>query len=179
MLAVLPSQRQTFSGRSTKAERSDGRYTVHMMSEPSGSSSFDSDDALRVIDEADVVVVGFAWLSDRLLVDARRSASAGPYVRVVTPVRTPQERIRQLRELRPGFNDPDSFVFLPWSGRVDSFVQAGLYDRILGRCADDESALSDCRTALEKLEQLDRADLRQAIRGGEKYHTLYEYSPAD
>ena len=144
--------------------------------EPSGPGGFDLDNALRVIDEADVIVVGFAWLSDRLLVDARRSNAAGPYVRVVTPVRTPQERIRQLRELRPGFNDPESFVFLPWSGRVDSFVQAGLYQRIIDRCVDDDSALGDCRTALEQLEQLDREDLRQAIRGGDKYHTLYEQS---
>ena len=148
-----------------------------MSLEPGGSGGFDLDDALRVIDEADVVVIGFAWLADRLLVDARRSGSSGPYVRVVTPVRTPQERIRQLRELRPGFNDPESFVFLPWSGRVDSFVEAGLYQRIVDRCRDDEPALGDCHTALKKLEELDRDDLRQAIRGGDKYHTLYEHSP--
>ncbi len=135
---------------------------------------FDLDDTLRAMGEAEVMVVGFGWLTERLLVDARRSESAGPYVRVVHPVRTPQERIRELRELRPGFNDPESFVFFPWSGRVESFVSAGLFERIMSRCEGDEQALRDCREALDQLLELDRADLRQAIRGGEKYHTLWE-----
>ncbi len=147
-----------------------------MTPEQPGSGGFDLDDALRVIDEADVLVVGFAWLSERLLVDARRSEASGPYVRVVAPVRTPQERIRQLRDLRPGFNDPESFVFLPWGGRVETFVDVGLFDRILQRCIDDPAAESDCRAALDDLFRLDREDLRQALAGGEKYHTLFERS---
>lgn len=148
------------------------------MSEESEESAvpdgFDFSDALRVIDQADVVVVGFAWLSERLLIDGRRSGATGPFVRVVEPVRTPQERIRQLRELRPGFNDPDSFVFLPWGGRVESFVKLGLFDRIRRRCSGDPAAEHDCDTALDQLLHLDHADLRQALLGGEKYHTLYE-----
>lgn len=145
-----------------------------MAEEQQGSEGFDLGDVFRAIDEADVLVVGFGWLSERLLIDARRSETVGPYVRVVEPVRTPQERIRQLRELRSGFNDPESFVFFPWSGRVESLVSAGLFGRILQRCAGDESAIADCNRALDQLLALDRKDLRQAILGGEKYHTLYE-----
>ena len=128
----------------------------------------------RAIAEAEVLVVQFGWLAERLLVDARTSESAGPYIRVVQPVRTPQERIRQLRELRPGFNDPETYTFFPWGGRVEAFVDAGLFARIADRCGDDEEARSDCETALEELLQLDREDLRQAILGGEKYQTLYD-----
>lgn len=148
-----------------------------MSDESEGSAvpdGFDLSDALRVIDQADVLVVGFAWLSERLLIDARRSGAAGAYVRLVEPVRTPQERIRQLRELRPAFNDPDSFVFLPWGGRVESFVKVGLFDRIRRRCSDDPTAERDCDAALDQLLRLDHEDLRQALRGGEKYHTLFE-----
>lgn len=139
---------------------------------------FDLEETLRAIADADVLVVGFGWLAERLLVDARRSDAAGPYIRVVAPVRNPQERLRQLREVRPGFDDPESFVFFPWAGRVEAFVTAGLFERILERCAGDPQAEEDARAAFTQLVALDREDLRQAILGGEKYHTLYEGAPS-
>ena len=135
---------------------------------------FDLGETFRVLDEAEVVVIGFGWFGERLLVDGRRSETAGPFVRVVAPVRTAQERIGQLREWRPDFNDPESFVFIPWAGRVETFVQTGLFDRVLHRCSGDAKAESDCRQALNQLLALDRDDLQQAILGGEKYHTLYD-----
>ena len=138
---------------------------------------FDLEETLRAIREADVVVIGFGWLQERLLVDGRRNDSAGPYVRVVEPVNSPQDRVRQLRKLRPGFDDPESFVFFPWAGRVEAFVEAGLFDRILERCEGDATAPDDAREALRRLYELDREDVRQAIAGGEKYHTLYERVP--
>ena len=138
------------------------------------NEGFDLEETLRALREADVVVIGFGWLSERLLIDGRSNESAGPYVRVVEPVRSPQDRVRQLRKLRPGFGDPESFVFFPWAGRVDSFVTAGLFERILDRCAGDQTASDDARAALRRLFELDREDIRQAIAGGEKYHTLYE-----
>ena len=58
-------------------------------------------------------------------------------------------------------------------------MEAGLFARIVERCADDGQARADCESALQKLLQLDREDLLQAIRGGEKYHTLYERAGAD
>lgn len=135
---------------------------------------FDLDETLRALREADVVVIGFGWLQERLLIDGRRNESEGPFIRVVEPVRSPQERLRELRKLRPGFDDPESFVFFPWSGRVESFVEASLFERVLERCAGDDTAEADARSALLRLFQLDREDLRQAIAGGDKYHTLYE-----
>lgn len=144
-----------------------------MPDEP-GPEGFDPDDKLRAIREADVLVVGFAGLQERLLVDARRNEQAGPLVRVVQPVRTPQERLRQLRELRPGFNDPESFVFFPPVARVQGFVEEGLFNEILERCAGDEAATGDCHTALRELRRLDAEDMRQALVGGERYQTLYE-----
>ena len=138
---------------------------------------FNLDDTVRALREADVVVIGFGWLSERLLVDGRRNESDGPYIRVVEPVRSPQDRLRQLSKLRPEFGDPESFVFFPWAGRVDAFVGVGLFDRIMERCAGDQTAEDDARAALRRLFELDREDIRQAISGGEKYHTLYERVP--
>ena len=149
-----------------------GSYTDDMSEEL--PEEFDLEEPRRAIAQAEVLVVGFGWLVERLLVDVRSSASAGPYVRVVDPVRSPQERIRELRELRPGFNDPEAFIFFPWPGRVEAFVEAGLFEQIADRCRHDEQARADCATALETLLELDRDDLRQAILGGEKYHTVYD-----
>jgi hypothetical protein len=131
------------------------------------------DDKLRAIDQAEVLVVGFAWLTELLLVDARRAEGIGPYVKVVQRVRSPQERLRQLREIRPGLDDPEPFMFFLWKGRIDAFEAAGLFDRIRARCGDDSQAEADCDRAFAELRELDRQDLRQAIFGGEKYHTLY------
>ena len=138
-----------------------------------GTDGSDMEDTLRAIDQAEVLVVGFHWLTERFLIDARRTATIGPYVRVVQPVRTPQERLHQLREIRPGFEDPESFVFLPWRGRVDAFEASGLFDRIRKRCSGDSQAEEDCNRAFNELLALDKKDLYQAISGGEKYHTLY------
>lgn len=139
--------------------------------------AFDPEETLRALRDADVVVIGFGWLQERLLIDGRRNDVDGPFIRVVEPVRGPQERLRELRKLRPGFDDPESFVFFPWSGRVESFVEADLFERILERCDGDETAEADARSALQRLFELDREDLRQAISGGDKYHTLYERQP--
>ncbi len=135
---------------------------------------FDLEETLRALREADVVVIGFGWLQERLLIDGRRNDAEGPYIRVVEPVRSPQERLRELRKLRPGFEDPESFVFFPWAGRVESFVEAELFERVLERCGGDQTAEDDARAALGRLQELDREDLRQAISGGDKYHTLYQ-----
>ncbi len=145
-----------------------------MADDDTGPDGFELDDKIRAIRESDVLVVGFQCLAERLLIDSRRNDQVGPYVRVVQPVRSPQERLRQLRELRPGFNDPESFVFFPGVSRVKGFIEEGHFDLIMERCAGDEQALSDCQKAMAELLQLDREDLRQAILGGERYHDLYE-----
>ena len=135
---------------------------------------FDVDETLRAIRDADVLVIGFGWLAERLLIDGRQNETIGPYIKVVDPVRTPQERLRQLRKIRPGLDDPESYVFFPWAGRVEAFLGAGLWDRILDRFSSDQRALDASEEALRRLQALDREDLRQALGGGEKYHTLYE-----
>ncbi len=140
---------------------------------------FDLGEALHIIDEAEVLVIGFGWLKERLLVDSRRRMRQGPYIRMVGPVANPQERMRQLQEWRPGFPDPESFVFLPWSGRVEAFRESALAQRILQRNGDDAKARADYARAIRTLHALDREDLRQAIFGGEKYHTLYNRPEAD
>lgn len=145
-----------------------------MADEDTSPEGSDLDDKIRAIAEADVLVVGFDCLAERLLIDARRNDSVGPYVRVVQPVRSPQERLRQLRELRPGFNDPESFIFFPAVVRVRRFVDEGHFDRILERCDGDPKAIDDCRKARDELLKLDIEDLRQAIVGGDRYHTKYE-----
>ena len=147
-----------------------------MNDEPRLPDGFDLNGTLRAISEADVLVVGFGWLAERLLADLRSNQTADPFIRVVQPVRTPNDRLRQLKALRPTFDTPESFIFLPWAGRVDAFVQARLFDRILDRCQGDETTLRQARQALRELLALDQEDLRQAILGGEKYHALYESS---
>jgi hypothetical protein len=148
-------------------------YTGTMANDPPPDES-DLDEKLRAIDQADVLVVGFGWLTERLLVDARRADGIGPYVKVVQRVRSPQERLRQLREIRPGLEDPEPFIFFLWKDRIDAFEAAGLFERIRERCSGDSQAEADCDRAIAELRELDRQDIHQALFGGEKYHTLYE-----
>lgn len=59
----------------------------------------DLEEVARVIDAADVLVVRFAILDKRLLVDARTSESEGPMVAVVPKANSVEERFKSLKKL--------------------------------------------------------------------------------
>ena len=133
--------------------------------------------ALQAVDAADVLAVGFVLFSERLLVDMRTTDQDPPMIKVVQPLGSVEERIRELRKTRPRFPRPQSFLFFMWPKSIRTLEEQGVWQRIVQRCLTPghQEVAEECDRALEGLRQLERAEYQEAI-GGAKYRTLWTRS---
>ena len=138
----------------------------------------DIDEVARVIDSADVIVVRFAILDKRLLIDARTSEQEGPAIAVVAKAGSVEERFKALKKLRPRFSLPDKIMSFMWPRHMETFRKSGLWQKIEARMVQlggDEMA-KRCNEVFEELSKQERAEVLAAIRGGEGYQSLWERS---
>ena len=142
-----------------------------------GNFLFDIDQVIQNVSEAEVMSVFFPTLRRALIVDTRSNESVGPFVRLMPMARSPQDRMRSIRRLRPQFPRPANLTLIPWQRYVDSLVESGVWDQIVERIrqSGDEAAVSACSQALNDLRQMERDELVSAITG-HNYHTIW---PAD
>jgi hypothetical protein len=138
----------------------------------------DLDEVARVIDAAEVLVVRFAILDKRLLIDARTSENDGPLITIVPKASSVEDRFKALKKLRPRFPLPDKIMSFMWPRQMETFKASGLWDKIEGRMVSlgGEEMLSACKTVFEELEHEEKAEVVAAIRGGETYQSLWERS---
>ncbi|MBI4299876.1 MAG: hypothetical protein HY677_01980 [Chloroflexi bacterium] len=131
-------------------------------------------EVFRVIDAADVFVIGFSLFPERLLVDARTDAYEGPLVEVVGPASSVEDRLKNLRELRPRFPPPEKFTFFVWPKRIATMDRLGVWDRIRRRCDAfrQREMLEQCEKAFRQLEQLERGAMVSAVKG-EGYQVIW------
>lgn len=131
---------------------------------------------MRVVDEADVFIVRFGLIDQRLLVDARPNDAGAPFIRVVPPASSAEERYRFLHRERPGLPLPDQITVFQWPRAVQMMKDLGVWDRIERRlvAVGGEGAGRDVGRAFTDAQRLERADLLAAIRGGEGYETIWE-----
>ncbi len=139
-----------------------------------GNFLFDIDNVIENIGEAEVMSVFFPAFRRSLIVDTRFNSSAGPFVRLMPMVRSPQDRMRSIRRMRPEFPRPANLTLIPWDRFVDSLVASGVWDRIIDRVREsgDETALESCSRALTELRKIEHDELVNAITGKD-YHTLW------
>ncbi len=142
-----------------------------------GNFLFDIDQVIRNVSEAEVMSVFFPTFRRALIVDTRTNDSVGPYVRLMPMARSPQDRMRSIRRLRPQFPRPTNLTLIPWQRYVESLVESGVWDQIVDRISQsgDGSAVTACNDALGELRQMERDELVSAITG-RNYHTIW---PAD
>lgn len=121
-----------------------------------------------------MLVIGFPHLVNRLLFDVRTRSGEGPVIRLVPPVRKPEERFAYLRALRPGLGDPEKYVFIQWPLGLESLVSTQIWQRITDHCANagGPEAGTACDTLLQRLRTLDRREDREAI-AGRGYRALW------
>jgi hypothetical protein len=138
----------------------------------------DLDEVARVIDAAELLVVRFAILDKRLLIDARTSEGQGPLIAVVPKANSVEERFKALKKLRPRFPLPDKIMSFMWPRQMETFRASGLWERIEARMVSlgGEGMREACKAAFEQLEQEEKAEVVAAIRGGETYQSLWERS---
>jgi len=131
----------------------------------------------RVVEEADVFVIGFPFFGERLLVDARATPEEGPLVKVVPGVSSVEERYDSLREMRPNFPLPEKFTFLIWPRSVATLSRLSIWGRIVSRVEVSGAGLKEaCQEAFDELERLERSQVLAALRG-EGFRSLYEKGP--
>lgn len=136
----------------------------------------DLDEVHSVIDTADVLIVRFHILQRRLLVDYRTKPGLGPMMRLVDPAGSVEARFRSIKELRPQFPYPERVMSFNWPRMTGVLVSSGVWRRLVDRtiALGGEANEVECRQVLEQMAAEERAEVANAIRGGDHYQTLWE-----
>jgi len=136
----------------------------------------DLDEVMEVIDAAEVLVIRFAILDKRLLIDARHDEVDGPLVRLVPKASSVEDRFRSLRELRSRFPLPEKIVSFTWPRQVETFRLAGLWSHIVDRliASGHAGVKEQCEAVFRELVDEEKVEVVTAIRGGPSYQSLWE-----
>jgi hypothetical protein len=134
------------------------------------------DEVREVIDTAEVLVIRFAILEKRLLMDARHNEKEAPLLQLVPKASSVEERFRNLKQLRPHFTLPDKIMSFTWPRHVETFRAAGLWQRIIDRlAASGHSGLEEqAEVVFQELVREEKTEVLTAIRGGDNYQSLWE-----
>ena len=138
----------------------------------------DMDEVIRVIDSADVLIIRFAILDKRLLVDTRVNNEEGPFIGLVEKAESVEERFSKLKKLRPRLPLPEKIMSFLWPRQTGTFHQSGIWDRIVERLVSlgGEEAAARCGEVFQELEREEKAEVLMAIRGDKSYQSLWERS---
>ena len=130
---------------------------------------------VQTIQSAEVLTLRFVVVSQRLLVDTRFSAIDGPLLKLVPPVKTPEERFRNLKQLRPRFRLPEKICSVWWPKHVQTLATAGVWPAIVQRIIDSgyPGAAQQCEDAFRDLLLQEREEVKSAILGT-GYQSLWE-----
>ena len=126
---------------------------------------------------ADVIVLGFDFTPDRLLIDLRDDprGHTPPIVEIVEPLAGVDEREIWLSARRPGLRTPEEFLFFVWPHSVTYLDASPLLSGAAARIEAEQHVnvreqIADIVTDLRGRE---RVDLLAAVRGGEGFETLW------
>jgi hypothetical protein len=128
----------------------------------------------QVVTQCDVFAAGFRLFPERLLVDTRSNKELPPFISVVEPVSSVQERFFWLGQKRPQFGMPQQFMFFVWPHSIEFFEESGLVERIRDRLRQGgwPRATAMCDEAMAELHRLESKANVNAIKG-ENYHTFW------
>ncbi len=135
----------------------------------------DVNEVMRVIRAADVLMLRFVVVPQRLLIDSRSNDLDGPLLKVVPRVSGARERFRELRRLRPRFPLPERITAVHWPHRVASLTTSGVWDVVRERLTASgfPGAENQATEIFEELKKLEYSEVQNAIKG-EGYHTYWE-----
>jgi hypothetical protein len=136
----------------------------------------DIDEVTKVIDSADVLVVRFALLDKRLLVDSRTSEQEGPIITLVPRASSVEERFKSLKKLRPRFPLPEKIMSFMWPRHVETLRNSGLWEKIEQRLISlgGEPMTESCEKVYGELMNEEKHEVLEAVRGGPGYQSLWE-----
>jgi hypothetical protein len=135
----------------------------------------DPDAVDQVLRRGDVITIAFSTFPERLLIDTRHNAEAGPLVAIVDPVSTVQERYLWLGRHRGMFGVPEAFSFFPWPHTVRTLVAEDVLAplrRRLEAVSPEAAASLDAR--LTRLLAIEQQAMRDAVRGEGHWRTVWQ-----
>jgi endonuclease V-like protein UPF0215 family len=138
----------------------------------------DIEEVTKVIESADVLVVRFAIVDKRLLIDTRTNEQEGPFIAVVPKAGSIEERFKALKRLRPRFSLPEKIMSFMWPRHMETFRNSGLWSHIEQRLValGGDDLTNRCSEVFEELIREEKLEVLAAIRGGEGYQSLWERS---
>lgn len=141
----------------------------------------DLDTILQAVDSADVLIVRFPYIEQRLLVDVRADAADPPVICLVSQASAIEERFRSVKQARPKLPVPERIVSFQWPRHADALQAAGVWTRIVERlrATGHRGVDARCQQAWQALQTEERREAVAAIRGGDRYDTLWERQDAE
>ena len=128
----------------------------------------------RSIAAAETVCIFFPMLRKTWVLDLRSTPTDPPMTRLMPVARGPEDRIRQLRRMRPHLPKPAQVAIFMWPRQVESLARLGVYDQMIARVSSEgyPALRAACKSVLQELRRLERAELLNVITG-ETYHTVW------
>jgi hypothetical protein len=138
---------------------------------------FDLGEVRRNVARAEVITLYFPYFRQTLVLDTRASASEGPLIRIRPMVNSVEERMRDLRLLRPRFGNPESVTLIPWPKYVRSLHESGIWAVLVDRLVQAGGAPIEVEMeeTLRRLRVLEWREWRHAITG-KGYKTVWQRS---
>jgi len=139
-----------------------------------GNFLFEIDEVLKNVQGAEVMSIFFPSFRRSLIIDTRTNDDDGPMVRLMPMASSPQDRVRSIRRLRPGFPRLQNLTLIPWQRYVESLVNLGVWEKIVSRIEEtgDAKAIQACEDVLVELRRLEREEMVSAI-SGDNYQTIW------
>ena len=133
------------------------------------------EEIVQTVESAEVLTLRFVVISQRLLIDNRYTAVDGPMLKLVTPVKTAEERFRSLKQLRPRFRIPDKICSVWWPKHVESLATSGVWSAVARRTIDSGNPFAPqlCEDIFREMLALEQEEVRNAILG-KGYQALWE-----
>ena len=124
---------------------------------------------------AEVITIHFLYFRETLLLDARTSSSEGVFMRIRPAVGTVEERVKDIRSLRPRFGRPESITYIPWPKYTASLRESGIWEILVDRmvAAGGQKAEAEMERLYRRLRVDEWNEYRRAIKG-EGYKTVWQ-----
>lgn len=136
----------------------------------------DRDALNRLLQNSDLVTIGFSLFPERLLVDTRSNEQQGQFAEMVPPVTSVQERYLWLGKHRSSFGPPEGFAFFVWPHTVRYLVEEDVLAPLRARL--DSKAREDLDVAIATAAELERRAMLEVVRGTERWPAVWERSVA-
>ena len=139
--------------------------------------AIDLSEVVEATDDADLIVIGFEFWPERLLIDLRVDTrrNTPPLIEVVEPLGGIDERNIWLSARRPGVPLPEHFLFFTWPHSVNFLAHSPLPARIVRHMQTEQGldVREQLDDVLDELAAMERREASAVVRGGEGYETVW------